>query len=126
MITVRGGCHCGAVSFEADVEDAPQLLDCNCSICSMTGYLHLTVRHENFKLKSGEQALASYKFGTNSADHLFCKICGIKSFYQPRSHPDSWSINYNCIEANTLLTPEIVTLDGQNWEEAVAQLREED
>ncbi len=123
MIDIAGGCHCGAVRFEARVGSSPQLLDCNCSICSMTGYLHLTVPHENFTLKSGNDALVSYRFGTRSAKHLFCKHCGIKSFYQPRSHPDSWSIHYHCIDDNTLMTPEIIALDGQNWEDAVAKLR---
>lgn len=123
MVKVVGGCHCGAVQFEAETTERPELLDCNCSVCSMTGYLHLTVPHEDFELISGKDALTSYKFGTRNADHLFCKICGVKSFYQPRSHPDSWSINFNCIQPNSLIQPEIVTLDGQNWEEAVAKLR---
>ena len=123
MVKVVGGCHCGAVQFEAEVSQTPELLDCNCSVCTMTGYLHLTVPHPNFTLKSGEESLVSYQFGTKTADHLFCGQCGIKSFYQPRSHPDSWSINYNCVEPNSLLQPQIVTLDGQNWEEAVTKLR---
>ncbi|MEP5937318.1 MAG: GFA family protein [Erythrobacter sp.] len=123
MVKITGGCHCGAVQFEADVPAEPVLLDCNCSVCSMTGYLHLTIPHGDFVLKSGADVLTSYKFGTKTADHLFCSQCGIKSYYQPRSHPDSWSVNYNCVDANSSLDPEIVTLDGKNWEEAVKKLR---
>jgi len=119
---VSGGCHCGAVRFEASVEEKPELLDCNCSICTRTQYLHLIIPHEHFSLISGEKALSSYKFGSGQADHMFCRHCGVKSFYQPRSHPDSWSINYNCLDANDGLRAIIRKFDGQNWEQAKAEL----
>lgn len=118
--TVHGGCHCGAVRFEAHVETAPELLDCNCSICARTGFLHLIVAHENFTLLNDEGDLTSYKFGSEQADHLFCSHCGIKSFYQPRSHPDCWSVNYNSLDSGHGLTPTIRKFDGRNWEKAKA------
>lgn len=123
MTVVTGGCHCGAVRFEANVETAPELLDCNCSICARSGYLHLFVKHHHFNLLQGEGDLTSYKFGSGQADHLFCKHCGVKSFYQPRSHPDGWSINYHCLDAGHEVAPTIVKFDGQNWEESKAKLR---
>jgi hypothetical protein len=81
---VQGGCHCKAVRFEAEVPRAVEVLDCNCSICAATGFRHLIVPHEDFRLLSGGEALTSYRFGTGAANHLFCSVCGIKSFYQPR------------------------------------------
>ena len=117
---ISGGCHCGAVRFEAEVEQAPELLDCNCSICSATGYLHLIVPHSQFQLLSGANALTSYRFGTGKAEHLFCKVCGIKSFYQPRSHPDAWSVHFRCIDDVWQLSPKIVRFDGRNWEQAAS------
>ncbi|MEP6010441.1 MAG: GFA family protein [Parasphingorhabdus sp.] len=102
--------------FQADVEASPEMLDCNCPICSRSGYLHLFVRHENFTLLEGEADLTSYKFGSGEADHLFCRHCGVKSFYQPRSHPESWSINYKCLDEGHELKPSIRKFDGQNWE----------
>ena len=119
---IQGGCHCGAVRFRADVEPDPELLECNCSICARTQYLHLIVPHEDFALLSAEDALTSYRFGIGQADHLFCRYCGVKSFYQPRSHPDSWSVNYNCLDAGHGLQPKIRAFDGQNWEQAKAEL----
>lgn len=119
---MAGGCHCGAVRFEAAVEEAPRLLDCNCSICARTGFLHLIVPHRDFALLSGEGDLTGYKFGSGQADHLFCSHCGIKSFYQPRSHPECWSVNYNCLDLGHGLRPTIVKFDGQNWEAAKAGL----
>jgi hypothetical protein len=123
MINVSGGCHCGAVRFKASAEPHPELLDCNCSICLRTRYLHFFVPHSQFTFLSGENDLTSYKFGSGQADHLFCKHCGVKSFYQPRSHPDSWSVNYNCLDQDHGLQPNIRKFDGQNWEQAKAALK---
>ncbi|MGB5724394.1 MAG: GFA family protein [Parasphingorhabdus sp.] len=120
--TVHGGCHCGAVRFEANVETSPELLDCNCSICARTGFLHLIVPHQNFTLLNGEGVLTSYKFGSGQADHLFCKHCGVKSFYQPRSHPESWSVNYSCLDTGHGLKPTTRVFDGRNWEAAKTRL----
>ncbi|MCP5395817.1 MAG: GFA family protein [Sphingomonadaceae bacterium] len=94
------------------------MLDCNCSICSKSGYLHLAIPHEDFMLESGTGALASYRFGTGAAEHLFCRTCGIKSFYQPRSHPDCWSINMRCLDEGHGIKGEIPTFDGRNWDAA--------
>jgi hypothetical protein len=92
-ITHRGGCHCGRVRFEVDAPAAIEVLDCDCSICRMTGYLHLIVAKPEFRLLRGADELTSYQFGTRTARHLFCKHCGVKSFYVPRSHPDGISVN---------------------------------
>lgn len=119
---VAGGCHCRAVRFEAEVPREIELLDCNCSICAMTGFRHLIVPHEDFRLLSGDDALTSYRFGTGAAEHLFCRICGVKSFYQPRSHPEAWSINFNALDDVTGLSVRARVFDGRNWEEAAAAL----
>lgn len=119
---ISGGCHCGAVRFEADVPEAVESLDCNCSICSATGFRHLIVPHDDFHLLSGEQALTSYRFGTGAANHLFCSICGIKSFYQPRSHPEAWSVNLNALDDASGLSITVRAFDGRNWERARAAL----
>ena len=121
MIGVSGGCHCGAVRFTAKMPDPPvDALDCNCSICSMTGFLHVMVPHEDFELVTGRDALTSYRFGTGAAKHLFCSNCGVKSFYQPRSHPKSWSVNANCLDEPVEL--QIERFDGKQWENAKARL----
>jgi hypothetical protein len=122
---VEGGCHCGAVRFAIRVVPPLELLDCNCSICAKTGYLHLTVPHGKFDLLSGKDALTSYRFGSGAAEHLFCRICGIKSFYQPRSHPEAWSVNFRCLDPGHGLEPKVRAFDGQNWEAARAGLGEE-
>lgn len=121
-MVISGGCHCRAVRFEAEVADAPvPALSCNCSICRMTGFLHVIVPHDRFALISGREALTSYRFATGAAEHLFCRSCGIKSFYQPRSHPSAWSINANCLDEPIELA--IEPFDGKNWETAAAALK---
>ena len=118
---ISGGCHCGAVRFEAELGESPvPALDCNCSICRMTGFLHIVVPHEKFELITGRDALTSYRFGTGAADHLFCATCGVKSFYQPRSHPEAWSVNAHCLDEAVELA--IEPFDGRNWEAARAKL----
>jgi hypothetical protein len=115
---VQGGCHCKAVRFEAEVPRAVEVLDCNCSVCSMTGFRHLIVPHGDFRLLSGEEALTSYRFGTGAANHLFCGACGVKSFYQPRSHPNAWSVNLNALDDASALSITVARFDGRNWEVA--------
>jgi len=99
------------------------MLDCNCSICAASGYLHLFIPHGRFTLLSGEEALTSYRFGSGKAEHLFCRICGVKSFYQPKSHPESWSVHLACLDDVSQLDPEITEFDGKNWERAANNIK---
>lgn len=119
---VEGGCHCKSVRFEAVVPRAVEILDCNCSICTMTGFRHLIVPHGDFRLLSGGDGLGRYRFGTGAAEHLFCATCGVKSFYQPRSHPEAWSVNLNALDDTSGLTVTVTQFDGRNWEEAARNL----
>lgn len=122
-LEIKGGCHCGAVHFRADVPQAVELTDCNCSICSATGFLHLIIPHGDFTLETDKAALIGYRFGTGAANHLFCATCGIKSFYQPRSHPDCWSINFNCVDEGHGLNVTAKPFDGRNdWDAARAAM----
>ena len=116
MITHRGGCHCGRVRFEIEAPARLQVIDCNCSMCAKSGYLHLIVPKQRFKLLSGAEALTTYEFNTRTAKHLFCSVCGVKSFYVPRSHPDGYSVNVRCLDAGTIPGMVVVPIDGRNWE----------
>ena len=112
----RGGCHCGRVRFE--VKAPPSLLvdECNCSMCTRAGFRHLIVPADRFRLLCGADALTTYTFNTNTAKHLFCATCGVKSFYVPRSHPDGFSVNVNCIDPDTVAAVTVRKIDGRNWE----------
>jgi hypothetical protein len=82
-----GGCHCGAVRFEVQTPEAIEVDDCNCTMCAKTGFLHLIVPAARFRLLSGAELISTYTFNTGVAKHLFCKHCGVKAFYVPRSTP---------------------------------------
>lgn len=116
LVTHRGGCHCGRVRFEVLAPAKVTVSDCNCSMCSKSGYLHLIVRAAHFKLLSGQEALTTYTFNTGTARHLFCSVCGIKSFYVPRSHPDGFSINARCLDPGTLEEMSVRATNGREWE----------
>jgi hypothetical protein len=122
LVTHRGGCHCGAVAFEVDAPAALAVFDCNCSICAMTGFLHLIVPQDRFRLTRGAESLTEYTFNTGVAKHRFCRRCGIKSFYVPRSHPDSISVHARCLDWSTVTAMTITPYDGRNWESARSRL----
>lgn len=120
--TLCGGCHCGAVRFEVDAPVDAVLWSCNCSICAMTGFLHLIVQKERFRLLRGAERLTSYRFNTGVAEHLFCSTCGDKPFYVPRSHPDGYSVNARCLEGAPLANAPVRPFDGQRWEESAGDV----
>ena len=117
----KGGCHCGAVAFEVEANEKVVVASCNCSICSKSGNLHLIVPKSKFKLIKGKDNLTSYTFDSGEAKHLFCKTCGIKSFYIPRSNQDGISVNPYCLKPKP---KEIIIeeFDGKNWEKNVHKL----
>ena len=110
-----GSCHCKKVLFEFISLVKVKLIECNCTICKPSRYLHLIIVHENFKLISNKKSIQIYQFGTKRAKHFFCKFCGTKSFYQPRSHKNAFSINYNSVE-NPPEVSQIIKFDGRNFE----------
>jgi hypothetical protein len=117
-----GSCHCGRVRLEVLAPPDLELLECNCSMCARSGYLHLIVGAGEFRLLSGADDLVEYTFGTGAARHRFCRHCGVKSFYVPRSHPDGYSVNARCLDPATISSTTIRPYDGRNWETARSDL----
>jgi hypothetical protein len=116
-----GSCHCGAVRFTVEAPDEIVSQDCNCSICAKAGFLHLIVPRLRFRLISGGDSLTTYTFNTGVAKHTFCKVCGVKPFYTPRSNPDGVDVNVRCLDP----FPRRLTIepfDGRNWERHAADL----
>lgn len=119
----RGGCHCAAVRFEVRAPAAITVVDCNCSLCRMTGFEHWIVQASQFRLLTDAAALSEYRFNTGTARHLFCRHCGIKSYYVPRSHPDGYSVNLRCVEPGSYRIERREAFDGSNWEASIEGLR---
>jgi hypothetical protein len=122
LVKHSGGCHCGRVRFEVEAPAAIEAVECNCSICSKSGFLHLIVPKSRFILIQGSESLSVYTFNTGVAKHMFCTTCGVKSFYVPRSHPDGYSVNVRCLEPTTIEKMTVVAFDGRNWEDHAAEL----
>ncbi len=122
MTVHRGSCHCGRVRFDVDAPAVIAATECNCSICQMSGFLHLIVPAGDFRLLAGEEELTTYTFNTGVARHRFCRHCGIKSFYIPRSHPDGVSVNVRCLDPATIERIDVTPFDGRNWERNIADL----
>lgn len=112
----QGSCHCRAITFEVEAPEVLDVENCNCSICSKSGFLHLIVPNSRFKLLTGKEFITSYTFNTGVANHTFCKVCGIKPFYTPRSNPDGIDINVNCLDTKAT-SINVIPFDGQNWEQ---------
>jgi hypothetical protein len=117
----RGGCHCGRVRFEVEAPDEIEALDCNCSICAKTGFLHLIVPQARFRLLQGQDALSEYVWGTGAARHYFCRVCGVKSFYVPRSNPDGFDVNVRCLDPGTVTSLRVSPFEGRgDWDAQAA------
>ena len=119
---LEGGCHCGAVRYRVTVR-SHEAVECNCSVCAKKGYLHLIVPEADFELLRGTSALTTYPFGTGTAQHHFCRHCGVHSYCRPRSHPDQIDVNIRCLDGVDLSDFQVSTFDGRNWEDSVEELR---
>ena len=86
----------------------------------MTGFLHVVVPASRFRLLSGAEDLGDYRFNTGTAHHHFCRHCGIKSFYVPRSHPDGYSVNVHCLDSGSVTSVAVTAFDDGDREAATA------
>ncbi|XP_035639077.1 centromere protein V-like isoform X1 [Oncorhynchus keta] len=114
-----GACHCGAVRFE--VWNSPDLLvfDCDCSICTKKQNRHFIVPKIQFTLLQGWDHLTTYTFNTHAAKHTFCRICGVQSFYTPRSNPDGYGVAPHCLDTGTVRSVTVEKFCGKKWEESM-------
>jgi hypothetical protein len=120
MRSWTGSCHCGRVRFRVTA-DLDGVTDCNCSVCTKKGFLHLIVPPDQFELLSGAEDIATYQFNTGTAKHMFCRHCGIHPFYVPRSDPDKIDVNVRCLDDVDIAALTIQPFDGRNWEVAIEQ-----
>lgn len=127
--TYRGGCHCGAVKFEADIDLAAGTFKCNCSICTMNRFWPAIVREDSFRLLAGESELTEYRFNTRRGRHLFCRHCGVRSFGIGEMPDGSvYGVNVMCLEGldiDELVRSPITIVDGRHdrWTERPAEVR---
>ncbi|MES2994611.1 MAG: GFA family protein [Patescibacteria group bacterium] len=95
----NGGCHCGKVRYEAEVDLATPVVECNCSICAGKGLLLTFTPESQMTITSGGELLTEYRFNTEKLVHFFCKMCGMEVFV--KAHDPSGNVVY-AINARTL------------------------
>src|SRR4051812_178367 len=98
--TYSGGCHCGRVRYDVEVDLGGPVISCNCSMCGRSGTLLTFVPATQFTLRSGEQELTDYQFNKHVIHHVFCRVCGIKSFARGVSRDGSQTVavNARCLD----------------------------
>lgn len=91
-------CHCGAVEVEAYLPDGlASAARCDCSFCRRRGAAAVTALAARTRVIKGQDALRLYSFGTHTAQHYFCSICGIYTHHQRRSDPKECGVNLGAI-----------------------------
>lgn len=122
LVMHSGGCHCRKVKWRVQAPKSVVAWDCDCSNCSMRRNTHFIVPAERFELLGdSEKFITTYTFGSHTAKHMFCRVCGITSFYRPRSNPDGVAVTFRCVDPGTLVHVEVRRFDGKNWESSYAQ-----
>lgn len=123
--TYHGSCHCGAVTFEAELDFAQSTYRCNCSICRRTRFWPAVARPEDFRLLSGESELTQYLFNSRKNEHYFCRRCGVRAFGIGTETPigKMYGVNLGCLTDVTdeeLSRLPITYVDGRNdkWQSA--------
>lgn len=112
----QGGCHCGAVRYEASLEMTP-LLECNCSHCSAKGFILTFTGAAGFDLKQGEDQLTAYQFHKKAITHLFCRVCGVQSFARGKTPDgkDMIAVNVRCLDGIDVAALETTPVDGKSF-----------
>ncbi|XP_066120461.1 centromere protein V isoform X1 [Saccopteryx bilineata] len=121
LVKHTGGCHCGAVRFEVWASADLHIFDCNCSVCKKKQNRHFIVPASRFKLLKGANSITTYTFNTHKAQHTFCKMCGVQSFYTPRSNPSGFGIAPHCLDEGTVRSMVIEEFNGSDWEKAMKE-----
>jgi len=117
MSVYTGSCHCGVVRLEVSLSNPiVRLLECNCSICTKKGIVHLPAQERELRVIADETKLLVYKFHSGVAQHWFCRICGIHTHGRPRNNPTRLTVNARCLDNyhDLRASAELVYFDGMN------------
>lgn len=129
--TYHGSCHCGKVTYTAELDLSKGTGRCNCSICGKTREWSISVKPERFHLLTGKESLQDYQFNTQSIHHVFCKHCGVHSFSHgdiPEMGGEFYSVRIAClddVDPEELAKAPIRYSDGKhdNWQHSPADTR---
>ena len=111
-----GGCHCGQVRYQVKIDLSGPVISCNCSMCGRVGSLLSFVPAQQFTLLSGEDSLTDYQFNKHVIHHLFCRVCGIKSFARGvgRDGGATVAVNTRCLDGVDIARLNVTPFDGKS------------
>jgi hypothetical protein len=114
--TCRGGCHCGKVRYEVMLDLSKPVISCNCSMCGRSGTLLMFVPAAELTLLSGEDVLTDYQFNHLVIHHLFCRVCGVKSFARGvgRDGAPTVAVNTRCLDNVDVAKLNVTAFDGKS------------
>ncbi len=115
--TYTGGCQCGKVRYEVELE-LGEVLACNCSRCGKLGSVLAFVPAAQFKLSSGEHDLTEFRFNRHVIQHYFCSTCGIQSFARgkrPNDGADVAAVNVRCLDGVDVDALRVKKVDGKKF-----------
>ncbi len=114
--SLKTTCHCGAVELHLDLPGGlPSPHRCDCSFCARRAAPNISVPLSALRVVKGADSLSCYQWGTGTAKHYFCRVCGIYTHHQRRSNPEEYGVNLGCIEGmNPADFEPIPWLDGIN------------
>jgi hypothetical protein len=110
----KGGCQCGAVTFEAELA-LEGVVACNCSRCRRLGSLLAFAPADQFRLLSGADRLTDFQFNKHVIHHLFCQTCGIEPFARgtpPGGKSEMFAINVRCLDDVDIASLPVKHFDG--------------
>ena len=110
----QGSCHCEAIKFEIKT-DLSVVVRCDCSLCRRKNALMTYPELSNFELKQGAEHLSVYQFNTQSAEHYFCKHCGIYTHHVPRTLPGKMGVNVSCLIDVDPNNSEVMEVSGSKF-----------
>jgi hypothetical protein len=113
---MRGSCHCGAIVLEVRLTDGlATARRCDCSFCARRGAIAVTAPLAGVHILQGADKLTQYQWGTRTAKHYFCSVCGIYTHHQRRSNPKEFGVNAAILEGiNPRDLGDVPWVDGVN------------
>ena len=106
---IEGGCHCGYITFEADIDpDTASICHCtDCQMLSGSAYrANVRTNKGAFKLLTGEPKvyIKTAESGTRRA-HGFCPECGTPIYSTSVGDPQVYGLRLGTIRQRAQLRP---------------------
>ncbi|SFA85237.1 Glutathione-dependent formaldehyde-activating enzyme [Poseidonocella pacifica] len=112
---MKATCHCGAVELRVTLVDGLSTARrCDCTFCRRRGAAAVSAPLDGVEVIRGADKLTKYSWGTQTAQHYFCSVCGIYTHHRRRSNPNEFGVNMANLEGVNPRDHDIPWVDGIN------------